>query len=142
MQARNAASATSARPMTSRWCCSSCGRRGSRTPPRRGRRRGLRLGERVAIRGPLRRARARPSPAATEPRTALRRPAGAYHGGMSRTPRVLVVEDDVEIAGALRRSLALEGYEVELAGDGVDALGQAETYEPDLVVLDLGLPKL
>ena len=61
---------------------------------------------------------------------------------MSRTPRVLVVEDDVEIAGALRRSLALEGYEVELAGDGVDALGQAETYEPDLVVLDLGLPKL
>lgn len=61
---------------------------------------------------------------------------------MSRNPRVLVVEDDVEIAGALRRSLALEGYDVELAGDGIEALSEADTFEPDAVVLDLGLPKL
>jgi len=70
------------------------------------------------------------------------RPHGAYHLGMSRNARVLVVEDDVEIAGALRRSLALEGYDVELAGDGVAALDRAEVYEPDAVVLDLGLPRL
>ncbi len=61
---------------------------------------------------------------------------------MARNPRVLVVEDDVEIAGAVRRSLALEGYDVELAGDGFSALSRADTYEPDAVVLDLGLPKL
>jgi len=61
---------------------------------------------------------------------------------MPRSARVLVVEDDVEIAGALRRSLALEGYDVELAGDGLSALARAETYEPDAVVLDIGLPKL
>jgi len=61
---------------------------------------------------------------------------------MPRSARVLVVEDDVEIAGALRRSLALEGYDVELAGDGIAALSRAETYEPDAVVLDIGLPKL
>jgi len=61
---------------------------------------------------------------------------------MPRSARVLVVEDDVEIAGALRRSLALEGYDVELAGDGLAALARAETYEPDAVVLDIGLPKL
>ncbi|HYZ71111.1 MAG TPA: response regulator transcription factor [Thermoleophilaceae bacterium] len=61
---------------------------------------------------------------------------------MARNARVLVVEDDVEIAGALRRSLALEGYDVELAGDGIVALDRAEAYEPDAVVLDLGLPKL
>jgi DNA-binding response OmpR family regulator len=61
---------------------------------------------------------------------------------MTRNARVLVVEDDVEIAGALRRSLALEGYDVELAGDGVEALSEADTFEPDAVVLDLGLPKL
>ncbi|HLL86067.1 MAG TPA: response regulator, partial [Thermoleophilaceae bacterium] len=61
---------------------------------------------------------------------------------MARNARVLVVEDDVEIAGALRRSLALEGYDVELAGDGVAALDRADVYEPDAVVLDLGLPKL
>jgi two-component system, OmpR family, response regulator MprA len=54
--------------------------------------------------------------------------------------RVLVVEDDAEIAGALGRSLRLEGYEVQLAGDGPRALAQSLVFEPDAVVLDLGLP--
>ena len=61
---------------------------------------------------------------------------------MSRNPRVLVVEDDAEIADVLRRSLRLEGYEVRLTGDGVAALEQAFDFEPDAVVLDLGLPRL
>jgi len=39
-----------------------------------------------------------------------------------RAPRVLIVEDDVEIAQALQRSLRLEGYEVRLAPDGERAL--------------------
>jgi DNA-binding response OmpR family regulator len=55
---------------------------------------------------------------------------------------VLVVEDDTEIAGVLRRSLRLEGYEVKLALDGVAALEESSVFEPDAVVLDLGLPKL
>jgi DNA-binding response OmpR family regulator len=59
-----------------------------------------------------------------------------------RSPRVLVVEDDNEIAQVLQRSLRLEGYEVRLAGDGIKALEQAQTFLPDLVVLDLGLPRL
>ena len=59
---------------------------------------------------------------------------------MARDPRVLVVEDDEEIAQALQRSLRLEGYEVRLAHDGVAALDQATAFNPDLVVLDLGLP--
>jgi len=59
-----------------------------------------------------------------------------------RPPRVLVVEDDDEIAQALARSLRMEGYEVRLAPDGQDALDQAVAFVPDLVVLDLGLPKL
>ena len=59
-----------------------------------------------------------------------------------RSPRVLVVEDDEEIAQVLQRSLRLEGYEVRLAGDGEAALDQAVSYVPDLVILDLGLPKL
>ena len=57
-------------------------------------------------------------------------------------PRVLVVEDDVDIAGVLRRSLDIEGYDVRLAKDGVDALDQWATFNPDAVVLDLGLPRL
>src|SRR5690348_1609960 len=63
-------------------------------------------------------------------------------GCMSRSPRVLVVEDDTEIAGALRRSLRIEGYEVRVAEDGEEALTESGLFEPDLVVLDLGLPRV
>jgi DNA-binding response OmpR family regulator len=52
------------------------------------------------------------------------------------------VEDDAEIGGALRRSLRLEGYDVRLAEDGVAALEESSLFEPDAVVLDLGLPRL
>jgi two-component system response regulator MprA len=53
-----------------------------------------------------------------------------------------VVEDDVDIAGVLRRSLDKEGYDVRIAGDGETALEESTVFEPDAVVLDLGLPKL
>ena len=52
------------------------------------------------------------------------------------------MEDDRDIADVLRRSLDLDGYEVRLAGDGEAALAQAGVFEPDAVILDLGLPKL
>ncbi len=58
------------------------------------------------------------------------------------TGRVLVVEDDAEIADVLRRSLRQEGYEVKTSADGVEALDVATGFVPDLVVLDLGLPRL
>ena len=61
---------------------------------------------------------------------------------MALKPRVLVVEDDAEIGEVLRRSLRLEGYDVRIAGDGVAALDEATVFEPDAVVLDLGLPRL
>ena len=56
--------------------------------------------------------------------------------------RVLVVEDDEAIADVLRRSLRAEGHEVQSAGDGAEALTVAEQFAPDLVMLDLGLPRL
>ena len=55
---------------------------------------------------------------------------------------MLVVEDDADIAGVLRRSLDKEGYEVRVAGDGEEALQESGVFEPDAVVLDLGLPKI
>ena len=58
------------------------------------------------------------------------------------TARVLVVEDDEAIADVLRRSLRAEGHDVRSAGDGAEALTAAEQFAPDLVVLDLGLPRL
>jgi DNA-binding response OmpR family regulator len=61
---------------------------------------------------------------------------------MSGRPRVLVVEDDTDIAGVLRRSLDKEGYDVRVAGDGETALDEAGVFAPDAVVLDLGLPTL
>jgi DNA-binding response OmpR family regulator len=61
---------------------------------------------------------------------------------MSGSPRVLVVEDDRDIADVLRRSLGMEGYDVRLAEDGEEALSEATVFEPDAVILDLGLPKL
>jgi two-component system, OmpR family, response regulator MprA len=63
-------------------------------------------------------------------------------GAMSGRPRVLVVEDDADIAGVLRRSLDKDGYDVRVAGDGESALDQAGDFEPDAVVLDLGLPRI
>jgi DNA-binding response OmpR family regulator len=59
-----------------------------------------------------------------------------------RAPRVLVVEDDEDIAQALQRSLRMEGYEVRSAADGEQALEHGHTFAPDLVILDLGLPKM
>jgi two-component system, OmpR family, response regulator MprA len=58
------------------------------------------------------------------------------------TGRVLVVEDDAAIADVLRRMLRQEGHEVRSAEDGLEALELAESFVPDLVILDLGLPKL
>src|SRR5215211_782424 len=58
------------------------------------------------------------------------------------TGRVLVVEDDADIADVLRRTLRQEGHEVRSAVDGAAALAAAEDFIPDLVILDLGLPQL
>ncbi|MEA2197291.1 MAG: two-component system, OmpR family, response regulator MprA [Solirubrobacteraceae bacterium] len=59
-----------------------------------------------------------------------------------RPPRVLVVEDDEAIAQVLQRSLRMEGYDVKIADDGIAALDVAHAFLPDLVILDLGLPRM
>jgi two-component system, OmpR family, response regulator MprA len=54
--------------------------------------------------------------------------------------RILVVEDDRSVRDALDRALRAQGYEVTTAGDGLAALAAVTREDPDLVVLDLGLP--
>lgn len=54
--------------------------------------------------------------------------------------RVLVVEDDVDIAGLIAHYLQRAGHEVETVASGTDALQQIKDVAPDLVVLDLMLP--
>ena len=55
--------------------------------------------------------------------------------------RVLVVEDHHSIAQGLQENLELEGFEVRVSGDGIDAIRVASSWMPDLVLLDLMLPK-
>jgi two-component system response regulator MprA len=55
-------------------------------------------------------------------------------------PKILVVEDEEQIASFLRRGLGYEGYEVDVAPDGAVALSKARETRMDLVVLDLMLP--
>jgi DNA-binding response OmpR family regulator len=56
--------------------------------------------------------------------------------------KVLVVEDDVDLLDLLTYALQREGYTVLAAVDGPQALARFEADQPDLVLLDLGLPKL
>jgi DNA-binding response OmpR family regulator len=54
--------------------------------------------------------------------------------------RILVVEDNADLAGGLRRNLEREGHTVSHAASAADAMALAVREVPDLVVLDLGLP--
>ena len=56
--------------------------------------------------------------------------------------RVLVVDDDHAVRESLRRSLAFNGYEVELAADGEQALKAVASSRPDAVVLDVMMPRM
>lgn len=56
--------------------------------------------------------------------------------------RLLLIEDDAALRLGLKRQLEAEGYRVDCAADGEDGLFQAREYPVDLVIVDLGLPKL
>lgn len=60
---------------------------------------------------------------------------------MSR-PRILVVEDEPEMLDIIKVNLELAGFEVTLAGDGLEAYEALETLKPDALVLDLNLPNM
>ncbi|MGW6703496.1 response regulator transcription factor [Streptomyces sp. NPDC054956] len=56
--------------------------------------------------------------------------------------RILVVDDEPAVREALRRSLAFEGYGAQTAVDGLDALDKAASYAPDLIILDIQMPRM
>jgi two-component system, OmpR family, response regulator MprA len=56
--------------------------------------------------------------------------------------RILIVDDEPAVREALQRSLAFDGYDTEVAVDGADALEKATAYKPDLVVLDIQMPRM
>jgi CheY-like chemotaxis protein len=62
--------------------------------------------------------------------------------GRQRHGRVLVVDDNVDAAATLGTLLAMEGYEVRTAAGGAEALHIDETWEPDAMVVDIGMPEM
>src|SRR5262245_15552472 len=56
--------------------------------------------------------------------------------------KLLIVEDDSIVANIYRNKFSVEGFQVELALDGQAGLDLARTFEPDVIVLDLMLPKV
>lgn len=70
---------------------------------------------------------------------ASKRPS-AYRIGLGHNMRILVVDDDPEIVSFLKRGLIYEGYTVDTASDGAEALAKAREKEPDLVILDIMMP--
>jgi DNA-binding response OmpR family regulator len=54
--------------------------------------------------------------------------------------KILIVDDSRPFRQSLNRFLAMEGFDVEEAGDGPEGLDQAQAYSPDLVVMDVNMP--
>ncbi len=56
--------------------------------------------------------------------------------------RVLIIDDEPQLLRALRITITARGHEVRTAADGRQALGDAASHPPDVVILDLGLPDM
>jgi CheY-like chemotaxis protein len=76
--------------------------------------------------------------AAPAPVSASRR--AKLEQGRERPARVLVVDDNVDLAKGLARLLQIRGHDVRIAFDGPTGLDEAKNSRPDVVLLDIGLP--
>jgi len=83
------------------------------------------------------------SPASDEPEKKSGAQASQEAQNQSNGPskRILLVDDDAEIIEALRVALSAKGYEILIARDGNQGLAMAERDDPDLVILDMMMPK-
>ena len=61
---------------------------------------------------------------------------------MAEAPRILLVDDEPSILKVVSKRLEVEGYQVLVAIEGQEALAKAQAERPDLIILDLMLPKL
>lgn len=59
----------------------------------------------------------------------------------NRSKRILLVDDDYEIVESMRLALEAHGYQILVARDGNQGLAMAEREDPDLVILDMMMPK-
>jgi DNA-binding response OmpR family regulator len=83
---------------------------------------------------------AKSKPAADEPAPA-KESKSAKESEPAKSKRILLVDDDAEIIEALRYALENKGYSILVARDGNQGLALAEREDPDLVILDMMMPK-
>ena len=69
-------------------------------------------------------------------------PLGYYKSIMDVKKKILLVEDDVALAGVYQSRLQLEGFDVQLVTNGEQALSTVLEYRPDLILLDVMMPKI
>src|SRR5260370_24768954 len=78
-----------------------------------------------------------------DPMAGSRRSAADRPGaGMGRAGKVLVVEDEADVAEMIRYNLGQEGYDVRLAANGTEALRQVKDARPDVILLHILVPHL
>ena len=77
--------------------------------------------------------------------TEVHSPRGGHcpvHDPIALPRRILIVDDNADAAASLALLLKISGHETQTANDGLEAVRTAETFLPDVVLLDIGLPKL
>jgi len=94
---------------------------------------GLGKGSEFVVRLPIHQG-ARPQPSAPESLPAEEHAGAKY--------RILIADDNADVLESFRVLLKIQGYEVETAVDGLDVLEKAERFRPEVIALDLGMPKL
>ena len=94
---------------------------------------GLGKGSQFTVRLPIHKG-SRPQPSSQEP-LSMDQPAGSKR-------RILIADDNADVLESFRVLLHILGYEVETAQDGFEVLEKAERFRPEVITLDLGMPKL
>ncbi len=79
---------------------------------------------------------------AAGPPTSIRQSAGEQPRQTVAHRRILIADDSVDAAESLARLLETAGHDVRVAHDGVEAVDVAAEFRPDLVILDIGMPRL
>ena len=61
---------------------------------------------------------------------------------MNPSKKILIIDDEVDLTQMIGFQFKAKGFDVQTAGDGVEALGMVHTFKPDLIILDMNMPRM